>query len=117
MVRNGAGDGLTDPPRGVGREFVTTTVLELVDGLHEADVALLNEVEELETAVGVLLRDGDDETKIGFDKLALGTLGVHIALDHLALGALEVGDGDAGVGFDALEIGAAVLLLPAILFA
>ena len=117
LVRDGAGDGLTDPPGGVGREFVTATVLELVDRLHEADVALLNEVEELQAAVGVLLRDGDDEAKVGFDELALGALGVHVALDHLALGALEVGDGDAGVGFDALEVGAAVLLLALVLLA
>ena len=117
LVRDGAGDGLTDPPGGVGREFVTATVLELVDGLHEADVALLNEVEELEAAVGVLLRDGDDEAKVGLDELALGALGVHVALDHLALGALEVGDGDAGVGFDALEVDAAVLLLTLVLLA
>ncbi len=60
LVRDGAGDGLTDPPGGIGREFVTATVLELVDRLHEADVALLDEVEELKTAVGVLLGDGDD---------------------------------------------------------
>ena len=111
LVRDGAGDGLTDPPGGVGREFVTATVLELVDGLHQADVALLNQVEELQAAVGVLLGDGDDEAKVGLDQLALGALGVHVALDHLALGALEVGDGDAGVGFDALEVDAAVLLL------
>ena len=32
-------------------------VLELVDGLHEADVALLDEVQELEAAVRVLLGD------------------------------------------------------------
>src|SRR5271154_5458631 len=117
LVRDGAGDGLTDPPGGIGREFVTATVLELVDGLHEADVALLNEVEELKTAVGVLLRDGDDEAKVGLDELALGALGIHVALDHLALRALEVGYGDAGVLLDALEVGAAVLLLALVLLA
>ena len=117
LVGDGAGDGLTDPPGGVGGEFVAAAVLELVDGLHEADVALLDEVEELQAAVGVLLGDGDDEAEVGFDELALGLLGVHVALDHLALGALEVGDGDAGVGFDALEVDAAVLLLALVLLA
>src|SRR6202034_3643211 len=95
LVRDGACDGLTDPPGRIGREFVTTAVLELIDCLHEADISLLNEVEKLETAVGVLLRNGHDEAKVGFDELALGTLGVHVTLNHLALGALEVGDGDA----------------------
>src|SRR5262249_16936348 len=117
LVGDGSSDGLTDPPGGVGGEFVTATVLELVDGFHEADVALLNEVEELEAAVGVLLRDGDNEAKIGLDELAFGTLGVHVALDHLALSALEVGDGDAGVLLDALEVSAAVFLLALVLFA
>ena len=106
LVGDGAGDGLANPPGGVGRELVAAAVLELVDGLHEADVALLNEVEELEAAVGVLFGDGDDEAQVGFDQLALGLLGVHVALDHFALGALELGDGDAGVGFDFFEIDA-----------
>ena len=114
LIRDGAGDGLTDPPGGVGRELVTATVLELVDGLHQADVAFLNEVEELQAAVGVLLRDRDDESKVGFDELALGPLGVHVTLNDLALCALEVVERDAGVGFDALKIDAAVLLLAAV---
>ncbi len=57
------------------------------------------------------------EAKVSLDELTLGTLGVHVALDHLALGALEVGERDAGIGFDALEVDAAVLLLALVLFA
>ena len=115
LVGDGAGNGLANPPRGVGRELVAAAVLELVDGLHQADVALLNEVEELQAAVGVLFGDGDDQAQVGFDQLALGLLGVHVALDHLALGALELDDGDAGVALDFFEIGPAVFLLAAIL--
>ena len=72
LVGDGAGDGLTDPPGCISGELVAAAVLELVDGLHEADVAFLNEVEELQAAVGVFLRDGDDETQVGFDQFALG---------------------------------------------
>ena len=115
LVRDGAGDGLANPPGGVGRELVAAAVFELVDGLHQADVALLNEVEELQAAVGVLFGDGDDQAQVGFDQLALGLLGVHVALDHLALRALELDDGDAGVGLDFFEIGLAVFLLAAVL--
>src|SRR5881227_2558934 len=61
----------------VGREFVAAAVLELVDRLHQADVALLNEVEELQSAVGVLLGDGDDQPQVGLDELAFGALRVH----------------------------------------
>src|SRR5262245_17555351 len=44
LVGDRARDGLTDPPRCIGRELVAPTVLELVDRLHQADVALLNQV-------------------------------------------------------------------------
>jgi transposase len=41
----------------VGQEFVATAVIEFLNGLHQADVAFLDQVEELQTAVGVFLRD------------------------------------------------------------
>src|SRR6188474_140302 len=63
LVGNRAGDGLADPPRRVGREFVTAAVLEFVDRLHQPDVAFLNQVEELQPAVRVFLGDRDDQTK------------------------------------------------------
>src|SRR5262245_49776989 len=72
LVRDGAGDGLADPPRGVGGELVSAAVLELVHGLHEADIALLDQVEELQSAVGVLLGDRDDEAQVRLDHLLLG---------------------------------------------
>src|SRR5215469_17702139 len=42
LIGDGSGDGLADPPRGVGAELVPTLVLELVHRLHEADVPLLD---------------------------------------------------------------------------
>src|SRR5262245_25767273 len=47
LVGNRAGDGLADPPRRISRELVAAAILKLVDRLHQADVAFLNEVEEL----------------------------------------------------------------------
>jgi hypothetical protein len=41
-------------------------------GLHEADVPLLDQVEELEAAVRVLLGDRNHQAKVGLDELALG---------------------------------------------
>jgi hypothetical protein len=73
LVGDGAGDGLADPPRGVRGELVAAAILELVHCLHQADVAFLNEVEELQTAVGVLLGNGDHQTQVGLDHLFLGT--------------------------------------------
>src|ERR1700682_3368632 len=56
LIGDGTGDSLANPPCGVGRELVAAPPLELVGALHEADVALLDQVEELQSAVGVLLR-------------------------------------------------------------
>src|SRR5262249_60885962 len=61
LVGGASTDRLADPPGGVGRELVATAILELVDRLHQADVAFLNQVEELQAAVGVFLRNRDDE--------------------------------------------------------
>src|SRR6516162_5686161 len=47
LIRERPADRLSNPPRGVGRELVATSIFELVDGLHQADVAFLDQVEEL----------------------------------------------------------------------
>src|SRR5512143_3116701 len=72
LVGDGPGDGLPDPPGRVGRELVAAAVLELLDGLHEAHVPFLDEVQELEAPVAVLLGDGDDQPQVGRDELLLG---------------------------------------------
>src|SRR5215813_12299180 len=63
LIGNRAGNRLTNPPGGIGTEFVAALVLELIDGLHQANIAFLDQVEKLETPVRVLLGDTDDETK------------------------------------------------------
>src|SRR5262249_54748062 len=47
LVADRAGDRLPDPPGGIGRELVAAPVLELIDRLHQADIAFLDQVEEL----------------------------------------------------------------------
>ena len=59
--------------------------------------------------------DGDDEAEVGLDQLALGLVGIHVSLDHLALGALELDDQNAGLGLDLFKIGLTIFLLAAIL--
>src|ERR1700733_4500973 len=117
LIGNRAGNRLTNPPGRIGGELVTTTVFELIDRLHQTDVAFLDQIQKLQTAVGVLLGNRNHQAQVSLDQLALGLLGVHIALDHLALGALELGDRYAGLLLQLFQVGLAVLLLPAVLLA
>jgi hypothetical protein len=72
LVGDGAGDGLANPPGGVGGKLVAAAPFELVHGLHQADVAFLDQVQELQAAVGVFLGDGDDQAQVRFDQLFFG---------------------------------------------
>src|SRR5271166_2168403 len=116
LVGNGTSNRLPNPPRGVRRKFVATAVFELVDGLHQADVAFLNQVEELQAAVGVLFRDRNHETEVGLDQLALGLLRVHVALDDLALRALDLLEQQAGFDFEFFNLASYRAGLAAIFF-
>jgi len=103
LVRNRTGDGLADPPGGVGGKLVAPLVLELVDGLHEADVALLDEVQELEPPVRVFLGDAHDETQVGLDELALCGSGLLLArLDDLD-DFPEIGGGQPRLALDPFQ--------------
>ena len=72
MVRDGASDGLTDPPRRVRRELEPPPILEAVHGLHQADVALLDKVEQRQIAAEIALGHRHDEPEVGLHQLALG---------------------------------------------
>src|SRR5918997_55451 len=66
LVGYGPGDGLTDPPRRVGRELEALAVVELLYGPHQPDVALLDQIEQRDSPSGILLRYRDDEPEVGF---------------------------------------------------
>ena len=81
LVGDAARDRLADPPRRVGRELVAAAPVVLLDGAHQADVALLDEIEEEHAAADVALRDRHHETQVGLDQLA--ARGRVVALDAL----------------------------------
>src|SRR6059036_68068 len=96
LVGDGARDRLPDPPGRVGRKLITTPIFELIDRLHEADVAFLDEVEELQPAVRVLLGDGDDEPQVRLHHLLLRLRRLDLALPddgHHALDLVGLGVG------------------------
>ena len=106
LVGDRAGDRLPDPPGRIGRELVAAAVLELVDRLHQADIAFLDQIEELQAAVGVFLGDRDHEAEVGLDHLLLGDGGFALALLHLVDDAAVLGDVEAGFGRQRLDFAA-----------
>ena len=103
LIGDRARDGLPDPPRGVGRELEPFGVVELLDGPDEAEVALLDQVEEQQPASEVALRDGHHQPEVGLDELPLGVEAVvNTRLERQQLGVgyqravavvvLELGD-------------------------
>ena len=76
LVRHRAGDGLADPPGGVGGELEALGVVELLHGADEAQVALLDEVQEEHAAARVALGQGDHQSQVGLQQVVLGPLAV-----------------------------------------
>ncbi len=112
LVGDRARDRLPDPPGGVGRELVAAAVFELVHRLHQADVAFLDQVEELQAAVGVLLRDRDHQAQVGLGHLALGAARLGLARGHLLVDVLQVLDRDADLACCTFWIVAAAARAP-----
>ena len=79
LVGDGPGNGLADPPGGVGGELVAPAVLELFHRPHQADVAFLDQVQEGQAAVGVFLGDGDDQAQVGLHQFHAGLIGFPLA--------------------------------------
>ena len=61
-------DRLAYPPGRIGRKFETFLIIELLHGLHQAEIAFLNEVEKEHPAPHVPFRDGNDETEVRLGK-------------------------------------------------
>ncbi len=76
LVGDRSSDGLADPPGRVRRELEALHVVELLDRPHQAEVALLDEVEEEHPPAHVALRDRHDEPQVRLDQLGLRVLAV-----------------------------------------
>ena len=106
LIRDRAGDGLPDPPCRIGREFVAAAVFELIDRLHQADIAFLNEIKELQATVSVFFGDRDHEAQIRLDHFLLGLTCFLLALLNLVHDAAEFADVEADILADLRHVGA-----------
>ena len=83
-------DRLADPERGVRGELEALAPVELVDCVLEAEVALLDEVEEIHAGgKGVAAGDAHDEAEVRPDEPVLG--GVRHPHDLVELGVVVAG--------------------------
>src|SRR5439155_587273 len=74
LVGERSRDRLPDPPGGVGRQLVAHRPVELLDGSDQAQMALLDQVEQWHAGLGVVAGDRHHEPEVAFDQLALGGL-------------------------------------------
>ena len=113
LVGDGARDRLPNPPGGVSGELVPPAVLELVHRLHQPDITLLDQVQKLQAAVGILLGDGNHQAQVGLDQLVLRRSGLSLAIDDGLERALQ---SDRRRLVLLLELRQAGLVLPQLLF-
>ncbi len=99
LVGDRARDGLANPPRGVGRELVAAPVFELVGGAHQTDVALLDQVQQMQATVYVFLGHRNHQPKIGLNQVFLGALSFDFAMADHRRGVFQVGQCGAGRQF------------------
>src|SRR5205085_7212697 len=69
LLRECVQDGLADPPHRVGDELDVLLRVVLLRRLDQADVALVDQVEEEDVRVAITFGVGDDEAEVGLDQL------------------------------------------------
>src|ERR1041385_5183081 len=115
LVRNRPADGLADPPRGIGGEFVAAAVIKFVHRFHQTHIAFLDQVQELQASVGVLFCNRNHQPEVGFNEFTLSIFRIHISLYDLALRAAQLLKTHAGFLLEFLQVTGAVSSCPLIL--
>src|SRR5215469_6647095 len=109
LILKRAADRLPNPPGSVGRELEATSIFELVDCLHQADVAFLDQVEELQATVDVFLCDCDDEAQVRLHHLLLSLARLALALLHHVNNLAELADLEPGLARKRVNLRAQLL--------
>ena len=92
LVCDGAGNGLADPPGGVCGELVALGVVKLLYRFDEAQVALLNEVQEEHSPAHVPFGNRHHQPEIGLRQALFGGLALTDGALELLLLLLREGD-------------------------
>ncbi len=71
LIRNGSGDGLTDPPCRVGGKLITFAVIKLLHRLDQSQITLLDQIKKEHTSPHVTLGNADHQPEIGLRKTLL----------------------------------------------
>ena len=69
LVGQGALDGLLDPPRAVSGKLAALGRIESFDRLHQADVALVDQIQQRQAEILVIVGDFDHQAQVGLDHL------------------------------------------------
>src|SRR6516225_1481833 len=109
LIRERAANRLSNPPGGVGRKLISAPILKFVDRLHQADIAFLDQIEELQATVDVFLRDRDDEAQVCLYHLLLCLERLALAFLHHVHNLAELADLNAGLARQRMDLGAQLL--------
>ena len=69
LVRDGPGNGLADPPGGIGTELIALPVFKFFHCLYESQIPLLDQIQELHPAAHIPFGDADHQTEVGLCQL------------------------------------------------
>ena len=72
LIGDGTGDCLSDPPSRIGAELIAAAIFEFIHCLHEPNITFLDQIEELQTTIGIFFSNTDHQSQIRFGKFALG---------------------------------------------
>ncbi len=65
LIREGMNDGLAHPPDGIRDELDVLAGIEALGSLDESDIALVDQIQEGQSAAAVFLGKGDHEAQVG----------------------------------------------------
>ena len=96
LIGNSARNRLADPPDGISRNLDPATIVVFFDRAHEAHIAFLDQVEQVQRTLAVVFsRDRSHQTKVGLNHLLARSLDLSLGLADLGKDVAEVGNRQA----------------------